>query len=86
MPARSSRHPHHTTHTILIMAPDPRCSALAAAKDKKGESAPPLFALARCSWAHAGLSYTQIAEKMGKPEQHVIDSACRPPFPSRHAR
>jgi hypothetical protein len=25
----------------------------------------------------AGLSYTQIAEKMGKPEQHVIDSAPR---------
>ncbi|EIN05563.1 hypothetical protein PUNSTDRAFT_54936 [Punctularia strigosozonata HHB-11173 SS5] len=37
------------------MAPDPRCTALAAAKDKKG------------------ISYTQIAEKMGTSEQHVID-------------
>jgi hypothetical protein len=67
------------------MAPDPRCSALAAAKDKKGPL-PSLSVPARRSRAHAGLSYTQIAEKMGKPEQHVIDSACRPPFPSRHAR
>ncbi|KZT25968.1 hypothetical protein NEOLEDRAFT_1133044 [Neolentinus lepideus HHB14362 ss-1] len=37
------------------MAPDPRCTALRAAKDKKG------------------LSYTQIAQEMGEPEQRVID-------------
>ncbi|KAL0958981.1 hypothetical protein HGRIS_014296 [Hohenbuehelia grisea] len=37
------------------MAPNPQCSALAAAKDKKG------------------LSYAQIANKIGQNEQHVID-------------
>uniref|UniRef100_D8QLY3 mRNA export factor GLE1 n=1 Tax=Schizophyllum commune (strain H4-8 / FGSC 9210) TaxID=578458 RepID=D8QLY3_SCHCM len=37
------------------MAPDPQCSALAAAMHK------------------SGLSYAQIAAKINKPEQHVID-------------
>ncbi|KII85526.1 hypothetical protein PLICRDRAFT_44839 [Plicaturopsis crispa FD-325 SS-3] len=45
------------------MAPNPQCSALAAAKEKKG------------------YSYSQIAAKIGKSEQHVIDvctGAARP--------
>ncbi|KAL1745939.1 hypothetical protein HDZ31DRAFT_62705 [Schizophyllum fasciatum] len=37
------------------MAPDPQCSALAAAMHK------------------SGLTYAQIAAKINKPEQHVID-------------
>ncbi|EPQ51335.1 hypothetical protein GLOTRDRAFT_101530 [Gloeophyllum trabeum ATCC 11539] len=37
------------------MAPDPRCTALRAAKERKG------------------ISYTEIAQKMGEPEQRVID-------------
>ncbi|GLB40940.1 putative helix-turn-helix XRE-family like proteins [Lyophyllum shimeji] len=37
------------------MAPDPQCTALAAAKEK------------------SGLSYADIAQKINKSEQHVID-------------
>ncbi|KAJ7184454.1 hypothetical protein C8R46DRAFT_1208650 [Mycena filopes] len=37
------------------MAPNPQCSALAAAKDR------------------SGMSYGDIAAKIGKTEQHVID-------------
>ncbi|KAJ7118901.1 hypothetical protein C8R44DRAFT_624990 [Mycena epipterygia] len=37
------------------MAPNPQCTALAAAKDR------------------SGLSYGDIAGKIGKTEQHVID-------------
>ena len=37
------------------MAPNPQCSALAAAKERKG------------------FSYADIATKIGKSEQHVID-------------
>ncbi|KAJ7460863.1 hypothetical protein B0H11DRAFT_2227892 [Mycena galericulata] len=37
------------------MAPNPQCSALAAAKDR------------------SGLSYGDIAAKIGKSEQHVVD-------------
>ncbi|KAF5374166.1 hypothetical protein D9615_008903 [Tricholomella constricta] len=37
------------------MAPDPQCTALAAAKEK------------------SGLSYADIASKIGQSEQHVID-------------
>jgi hypothetical protein len=58
------------------MAPDPRCSALAAAKDTKGAHRPWALSAALELNIHTGLSYTQIAEKMGKPESHVVASAC----------
>ncbi|KAJ7042077.1 hypothetical protein C8F04DRAFT_1078222 [Mycena alexandri] len=51
-------HPHPLASCIpsITMAPNPQCSALAAAKDRS-----------------AGLSYSDIAGKIGKSEQHVID-------------
>ncbi|KAG6873115.1 hypothetical protein C0995_002778 [Termitomyces sp. Mi166 len=41
------------------MAPDPQCTAVAAAKQKSGTP--------------IGLSYAAIAAKIGSTEQHVID-------------
>ncbi|OBZ78381.1 hypothetical protein A0H81_01980 [Grifola frondosa] len=49
---------HHTSLLPLHICnygPNPQCSALAAAKEKKG------------------MSYADIASKLGKSEQHVID-------------
>jgi hypothetical protein len=56
------------------MAPDPRCTALAAAKDKKGAIYMYLVGHWLSFIVDIGISYTQIAEKMGTSEQHVIDS------------
>jgi hypothetical protein len=57
------------------MAPDPQCTAVAAAKDKSGlyskivDRVVPTDTL-----LFSGLSYGQIAQRIGKSEQHVIDS------------
>ncbi|CCM02695.1 uncharacterized protein FIBRA_04801 [Fibroporia radiculosa] len=69
------------------MAPNPSCSALAAAKDKKGEliiiphpdrdlAEQPLSRgppSRRMKFFPPGLSYSQIASQIGVSEQRVID-------------
>ncbi|KAJ7063656.1 hypothetical protein C8F01DRAFT_1251181 [Mycena amicta] len=56
------------------MAPNPQCSALAAAKDRSGQLA---FSVLHChpglNIHSLGLSYGAIASKIGTTEQHVID-------------
>ncbi|KAG6828632.1 hypothetical protein H0H92_007224 [Tricholoma furcatifolium] len=56
------------------MAPDPQCSALAAAKARSGTylHMRPYGSTDRCI-LRKGLSYAAIADKIGESEQHVID-------------
>jgi hypothetical protein len=56
------------------MAPNPTCSALASAKEKKGTLYHPLDR-SQCIHYHPGLSYAAIATQIGQSEQRVIDSA-----------
>jgi hypothetical protein len=55
------------------MAPDPTCSAVARAKDKSGKSSVEKRADDFDLDISIGLSYAQIAGKIGQSEQHVID-------------
>lgn len=72
------------------MAPSPQCSALAAAKERKGACSSSHYyptisldaispdmlttALTSLCFCYPGLSYGQIASQLGTSEQHVVDS------------
>lgn len=55
------------------MAPNPQCAALAAAKDRTGNPKNYIFDKEMAHWL-TGLSYAEIAQRVGSTEQRVVSS------------
>ena len=63
------------------MAPHPQCAAVAAAQTKTGMRTYLYLFRLDLSTLSPGLSYAQIASKIGSTEEHVTDSEFLSQYP-----